>query len=216
MNAHFLEAIDHHVYVELNDQHIQVLDWLYRHIEPEKSAVQWADLLAAMGICDVALHDPESKLACALVDLEKLGCIAHQGSQVMLLNDLIELPVIGQVAAGTPIEAIENHDDRLMLPLSLFRQRPTYLLKVRGDSMRDIGIADGDIIAVRKTETSGEGKIVVARVNNDVTVKRLKFEQSQVALMPENSDYEPILVAPEDLVIEGEFVGLIRTHQTVH
>ena len=88
------------------------------------------------------------------------------------------------MAAGTPIEAIENHDAQMVLPLELFRQRPTYLLKVRGDSMQDIGIMDGDIIAVRKTESAGEGKIVVARVDNEVTVKRLKVEKDRVGTWP--------------------------------
>ena len=82
--------------------------------------------------------------------------------------------------------------------------------------MKDVGILDGDLIAVRKAEDATEGKIIVARVDNEVTVKRLKFEGNQVALMPENTAYAPIMVAPEDLIVEGLFVGVIRGGQTIH
>lgn len=207
MGSSMIEAIEHSDFIDLSSQHIQVLSWLYAHNNNESIASKKA----------LADAFPETAdLTSVLDELERIGCIQGNEQEITVLNELVELPVIGQVAAGTPIEAIENHDAQLVLPLELFRQRPTYLLKVRGDSMRDIGILDGDLIAVRKTESSGEGKIVVARVDNEVTVKRLKIEKDQVALMPENSDYEPIMVAPEDLVIEGEFVGLIRSNKTLH
>ena len=208
MTSAVLDAIDNSDFIDLSTQHIQVLSWLYNNAPKSELPLAQTDLLAAFPNTD--------GLDAVLLELERIGCIQSQSDQITLLNELVELPVIGQVAAGTPIEAIENHDAQLVLPLGLFRQRPTYLLKVRGDSMQDIGIMDGDIIAVRKTETSGEGKIVVARVDNEVTVKRLKVEKDHIALMPENANYEPILVAPEDLVIEGEFVGLIRAGRTLH
>ncbi|MCG8669505.1 MAG: transcriptional repressor LexA [Pseudomonadales bacterium] len=208
MTSSVIEAIEHNDFVDLSTQHIQVLSWLYAKANNAQSIATRKDLLAAF---------PEAtEISSILNELERIGCIEGDQNNITVLNELVELPVIGQVAAGTPIEAIENHDAQLVLPLGLFRQRPTYLLKVRGDSMQDIGILDGDLIAVRKTESSGEGKIVVARVDNEVTVKRLKFEKNHVALMPENADYEPIMVAPEDLVIEGEFVGLIRSNKTIH
>lgn len=120
------------------------------------------------------------------------------------------LPIVGSVAAGSPIEAIENIEDHVEIPPSLFRQKPTYLLRVRGDSMKDAGILDGDLIAVRKTNTAENGEIVVARIDEEVTVKRLKIKKSSAALLPENKAYKPILVAANDLIIEGVFVGLIR------
>lgn len=120
------------------------------------------------------------------------------------------LPIVGSVAAGTPIEAIENIEDHVEVAPSLFKQKPTYLLRVRGDSMKDAGILDGDLIAVRKTNTANNGEIVVARIDDEVTVKRLKIKKSSAALLPENKAYKPILVAANDLVIEGVFVGLIR------
>ncbi len=120
------------------------------------------------------------------------------------------LPIVGSVAAGTPIEAIENIEDHVEVSPSLFKQKPTYLLRVRGDSMKDAGILDGDLIAVRKTNTANNGEIVVARIDDEVTVKRLKIKKSSAALLPENKAYKPILVAANDLTIEGVFVGLIR------
>ena len=205
MTSAVVDAIEQHGFIDLSSQHIQVLSWLYAN---KHQPLTPAELTQAF---------PNSAdISTVLEELERIGCIENNEDQLVLLNEFVELPVIGQVAAGTPIEAIENHDAQLVLPLGIFRQRPTYLLKVRGDSMKDIGILDGDLIAVRKTETSGEGKIVVARVDNEVTVKRLKIAKDHVALMPENTNYEPILVAPEDLVIEGEFVGLIRANRTIH
>lgn len=208
MRSAVSDAIDNDDFIDLSTQHIQVLSWIYNTAPKSETPLAHTDLLAAF--------PGQDDLDQVLIELERIGCIENQNEQIVLLNELVELPVIGQVAAGTPIEAIENHDAQLVLPLGLFRQRPTYLLRVRGDSMQDIGIMDGDIIAVRKTESSGEGKIVVARVDNEVTVKRLKVEKDHIALMPENANYEPILVAPEDLVIEGEFVGLIRAGRTLH
>jgi len=122
------------------------------------------------------------------------------------------LPIVGSVAAGTPIEAIENIEDHVEIAPGLFKQKPTYLLRVRGDSMIDAGILDGDLIAVRKTNTAESGQIVVARIDDEVTVKRLKIKKTSAALLPENKAYKPILIAANDLKIEGVFVGLIRDH----
>ncbi len=126
------------------------------------------------------------------------------------MDQFIELPVIGKVAAGLPIEAIENREENVCVPKTLFRTHPTYLLRVRGDSMRDAGILDGDLIAVHKTEFARQGQIVVARVEQDVTVKYLDQENDLIKLVPANSSFQPILVSPNDLFIEGVFVGLIR------
>ena len=120
------------------------------------------------------------------------------------------LPIVGAVAAGVPIEAIENIESHVEVSPALFRQKPTYLLRVRGDSMKDVGILDGDLIAVKKTSTAESGQIVVARIDDEVTIKRLKIKKTSAALLPENKAFKPIQVAANDLVIEGVFVGLIR------
>lgn len=123
-------------------------------------------------------------------------------------SDLV--PVIGSVAAGLPLEAVENHDHSLPIPKGLFAKRPTYLLRVKGDSMKDAGILEGDLIAVYKTSVARAGQIVIARIENDVTVKYLDYEGRKVKLLPANPNYQPMIIAPEDIVIEGVFVGLIR------
>lgn len=121
-----------------------------------------------------------------------------------------ELPVVGRVAAGVPIEAIENIEKTVPVPTGLFRQRPTYLLRVQGDSMIDAGIFDGDLIAVRKSQVARSGQIVVARVDDEVTVKTLRLNKASATLLPANEAYEPIRVGADELHIEGVFVGLIR------
>jgi repressor LexA len=121
-----------------------------------------------------------------------------------------ELPVLGKVAAGLPIEAIENVERTIAVPQGLFRQRPDYMLRVQGDSMRDVGILDGDLIAVRKSNMARAGQIVVARIGEEVTVKTLRMGKSGIVLMPANDAYEPIRVSPEELDIEGIYLGLIR------
>ncbi len=120
------------------------------------------------------------------------------------------LPIVGQVAAGTPIDAVENVESRLPVPPDMFRRHPTYLLRVRGDSMIDAGILDGDLIAIRKAQTANNGEIVVARINDEVTVKTLKVDRSSITLLPANDAYAPIHVDPQEFNIEGIFVGLIR------
>jgi repressor LexA len=126
----------------------------------------------------------------------------------------LSLPLIGRVAAGSPILATENVSKELSVDPALFDKRPDYLLQVRGMSMRDAGILDGDLLAVHKTQVARSGQIVVARLDNDVTVKRLLTEKNQVTLLPENPDFDPIVVSDaESFAIEGIAVGLIRTGQ---
>jgi repressor LexA len=126
------------------------------------------------------------------------------------LTQLI-LPLIGRVAAGSPILAQEHIDQSYFVENSLFQHRPDYLLKVRGMSMRDAGIMDGDLLAVKSTKDAKNGQIVVARLGDEVTVKRFKRLNNVIELHPENPDYQTIVVEPgESFEIEGLAVGLIR------
>ena len=139
---------------------------------------------------------------------------AARGSQFSLpipgLSQLV-LPLVGRVAAGSPILAQEHVDQTYSVENSLFQHKPDYLLKVRGMSMRDAGIMDGDLLAVQSTKEAKNGQIVVARLGDDVTVKRFMRRQDQIELHAENPDYKTILVAPgEPFEIEGLAVGLIR------
>ena len=123
----------------------------------------------------------------------------------------LTLPLVGRVAAGSPILAQEHIDQSYVVETSLFPRRPDYLLKVRGMSMRDAGIMDGDLLAVQKTQDAKNGQIVVARLGDDVTVKRLRRTKAGIELIPENPDFETIHVAAgADFELEGVAVGLIR------
>lgn len=122
------------------------------------------------------------------------------------------LPLVGRVAAGSPVLATENVEKELTVDSNLFTQRPDYLLKVKGLSMRDAGILDGDLLAIKKTTEARNGQIVVARIDDDVTVKRLHRKGSHIELLPENPDFDPIIIQPgQDFTLEGIALGLIRT-----
>jgi repressor LexA len=128
------------------------------------------------------------------------------------IREQIGLPLIGRVAAGKPIFSEENFEARLHIDPDLFQPRPHYLLKVIGMSMKDAGILDGDLVAVHRTAEVRSRQIVVARLEDEVTVKRYRQEGSVVWLMPENSEFEPIKVdlKEEPLLIEGIVVGVVR------
>ena len=147
--------------------------------------------------------------------LERKGYIEMLpgASRGIRLRESLGLPVIGRVAAGNPILAEQHIQARYQLDPALFKPRADYLLKVRGMSMREAGILDGDLLAVHRTVDARSGQIVVARLGNEVTVKRFKRLGNQVQLLPENPDFEPILVDPKRdfFAIEGLGVGIIRT-----
>lgn len=122
------------------------------------------------------------------------------------------LPIIGRVAAGAPILAQEHIEDACKINPDFFKPKADYLLKVRGMSMKDIGIHDGDLLAVHRTQDALNGQVVVARLDDEVTVKRFKREGNKVWLIAENPDFDPIEVDLEQqsLTIEGLSVGVIR------
>jgi repressor LexA len=155
--------------------------------------------------------------------LEKKGAIeissgASRGIRVRdsrssgRLGRLLELPVIGRVAAGSPMLAEEHVQGRYQVDPNLFTPRADYLLRVRGMSMRDAGILEGDLLAVHRTQEARSGQVVVARLADEVTVKRFRRRGHAVQLLPENPDFEPLEVdlRNEPLVIEGIAVGVIR------
>ncbi|WP_448217072.1 transcriptional repressor LexA [Endozoicomonas sp. 2B-B] len=122
------------------------------------------------------------------------------------------LPIIGQVAAGNPILAQEHIEDHLMLNPAFFTPSADFLLRVKGMSMKDIGILDGDLLAVHKTTDVRNGQVVVARIEDDVTVKRFEKQKNKVLLHPENDEFETIVVdlTQDAFAIEGLSVGVIR------
>lgn len=123
-----------------------------------------------------------------------------------------QLPIIGQVAAGAPILAVENIEDHCRISPEFFRPKADFLLRVKGMSMKDIGILDGDLLAVHRTTEVRNGQIVVARIGEEVTVKRFQKQGRKVSLIAENAEFAPIEVdlSEQELIIEGLSVGVIR------
>jgi len=129
-----------------------------------------------------------------------------------VLKDQLGLPLIGRVAAGNPILAEENIEDHVRVDPAMFHPEPHYLLRVQGMSMKDVGILDGDLVAVHRTPEVRNRQIIVARLEDEVTVKRYRQEGRKVWLLPENDDFDPIEVDldQQHMVIEGVVVGLLR------
>ena len=148
------------------------------------------------------------------IRLKKTSVSLSSLKQAVLPIDSLQqmlLPLIGRVAAGSPILAQENLQQSYAVAPELFDQKPDYLLKVKGMSMRDAGIFDGDLLAVRATKEARNGQIIVARLGEDVTVKRFTRNQHLIELHAENPDFSTIVVQPgEPFEIEGLAVGLIR------
>jgi repressor LexA len=156
--------------------------------------------------------------------LQKKGVLelvpgASRGIQLKdSLREQMGLPLVGRVAAGSPILAQEHIEAHYKLDPALFDPKPHYLLRVHGMSMKDAGILDGDLVAVHRTPEIRSRQIVVARLEDEVTVKRYRQDGSYVWLLPENEEFEPIQVdlAEQALVIEGVVVGVIRDGIPLH
>ena len=124
----------------------------------------------------------------------------------------LQRPVLGRVAAGLPIGADAEAGESMLQDRAMFFPQPDYLLRVRGDSMVDDGIHDGDLIAVHRTPEARNGQIVVARLDGEITVKRFQRDATRIRLLPRNPDYAPIVVPPDaDFAIEGLYCGLVRS-----
>lgn len=204
---------------ELTANQRRVLDYIRSHSEAQGSAPTLREIADALGF---ARHSSAQDYVTALVCkgmLERLP--QHRGlrlagtqrANARKHDDGNEgLPLIGRVAAGTPLLAIENVEQHVDVDAAMFRPRADYLLRVRGLSMRDVGILDGDLIAVHRTPSADHGRIVVARIDDEVTVKRLETRHGRIRLLPENTDFAPIEVDPEQqsFAIEGLYVGMIR------
>jgi repressor LexA len=136
-----------------------------------------------------------------------------RGIRLVRVESITGLPLIGRVAAGEPILAEQNIEDHFDLDPNRFKPGADYLLKVRGHSMRDAGILNGDLLAVHRTREVHNGQIIVARLGEEVTVKRFRRRGNQVTLHAENPDFDPIVVDLQhtEFVVEGLGVGVVRT-----
>jgi repressor LexA len=192
----------------------QILDWIRGHLEATGMPPTRAEIASGLGFSTASSAEDH------LQALAKKGALelTPGTARGLRLKDIPgmpvqgSLPLVGRVAAGSPILAVENVEAHYRLDPGLFTPRADYLLRVRGQSMRDAGIADGDLLAVHKTEEARSGQVVVARLNDEVTVKRLKRRGREVLLLAENPEFAPIAVDPKTSVfaIEGVAVGLIR------
>ncbi|RLR18057.1 repressor LexA [Sodalis-like symbiont of Bactericera trigonica] len=136
---------------------------------------------------------------------------ASRGIRLMIEEES-GLPLIGRVAAGEPLMAVQHIESHYQVDPALFKPHADFLLRVSGMSMKDTGIMDGDLLAVHKTQDARNGQVIVARIDDNVTVKRLKRQGNIVELLPENSEFNPIVVdlRQQELTIEGLAVGVIR------
>ncbi len=195
---------------KLTTRQSQVLDLIRKHIASTGYPPTRADIAAQLGFKSANAAEEHLK---ALARKGAIEIIPGTSRGIRLPEDE-GLPIVGQVAAGEPILAAEHVEDHCAVPPEFFHPRADYLLRVRGDSMRNVGILDQDLLAVHKTEEAANGQIVVARIDEDVTVKRLQRGRAkhQITLLPENDDYEPIKVdlREQSFAIEGLSVGVLR------
>jgi repressor LexA len=127
-------------------------------------------------------------------------------------NDIRELPVLGRIAAGTPIDAIQHERDRVQVPENLLGAGEHFVLEVQGDSMINAGILDGDQVIIRRANTANSGEIVVALVGEEATLKRLRKRGASIALEAANPAYETRIFGPDQVQVQGRLVGLIRRY----
>jgi repressor LexA len=194
---------------QLTPRQSEVLELVRRHIDDTGYPPTRADIARELGFRSPNAAEEHLRA------LHRKGAIEMipGTSRGIRLPSPPGLPIVGRVAAGNPILAEEHVEDHCEVPAAFFRPRADFMLRVRGESMRDVGIMDGDLLAVHKAETAENGQIVVARIEDEVTVKRFRREgRHKVHLLAENPDFEPIVVdlRHEPFAIEGLGVGVIR------
>ena len=199
--------------MSLTDRQQAVLDYLRQHLATHGRPPTIWEVAQAFGLASpngVAKH---------LQALAEKGFIALEPGRargIRLLGPNLQaggmmLPILGRVAAGAPIGAAGELGEGLLVDARLFKRTPDYLLRVQGQSMRDDGIFDGDLVAVQRADTAENGDTVVARIDDEITIKRLKRTGRKLLLLPRNPDYAPIEVPKDvDFAIEGIYCGLIR------
>jgi repressor LexA len=203
---------------DLTDRQQAILDFVRERIAADGLPPTWAEIARAFGFRQTRaaqkhLQALEAKGYLTLLPGKARGIRLSPPAQARtsLRDGEVELPILGRVAAGLPIGADVGVQRHLLLDRRLFSSPPDYLLRVQGDSMREDGILDGDLVAVHRTNDARDGQTVVARLDDEITIKRLQLMEDGIRLLPRNPDYAPIDVAPgQDFAIEGIYCGLIR------
>jgi len=197
--------------MKLTERQTQVLGIIRQSIDETGYPPTRAEIAAVMGFRSANAAEEHLRALARKGAIEMVPG-ASRGIRLPEVAEDPGLPIIGQVAAGSPILAEEHVEDHCALKPEFFSPSADYLLRVRGMSMKNIGILDGDLLAVHSTQDVHNGQVVVARVGDEVTVKRFRKEGSKVYLIAENEDFTPIEVdlKEQELFIEGLGVGVIR------
>ena len=202
---------------QLTDRQQEIFDFVKNHISTTGMPPTRVEIAREIGFKSPNAAEEHLKALARKGYIEMLSGTSR-GIRILVNDEEAvnedSLPLIGRVAAGTPIEAIEHIEDHYPVSGAMFNPTADYLLRVNGNSMENIGILDGDLLAVHKTKVAKNGQVVVARVDDEVTVKRLEKKGNLIYLHPENDELESIVVDPrfEYIEIEGIAVGVIRTN----
>ncbi|TDR39687.1 SOS-response transcriptional repressor LexA [Tahibacter aquaticus] len=199
----------------LTDRQRAILAFIEERIRLDGFPPTQLEICAAFGFAQNATANYHLR---ALEEAGEITRVPGAARSIRLRNparpsgDVLRLPVLGRVAAGSPIGADAEAGEEAVVGRALFSPAPDYLLRVKGDSMVDDGIFDGDLVAIRRSATARSGQTVVARLDDELTIKRLKIRARDIQLLPRNPAYKPITVPRHaDFAIEGIFCGLIRT-----
>lgn len=190
-----------------------ILTFIRDRIAQQGQSPSLAEISEAFGF---ASRSVARKHILALTEAGLIEVIPNQARGIRLIHtaarpEMLEIPVMGRVAAGAPIGPDIGNHDTLLLDRATFSRVPDYLLRVQGDSMIEDGILDGDLVGVHRSSEAQDGQIVVARLEGEVTIKRLQKGHDRLLLLPRNPAYAPIIVEPkQDFAIEGVFCGLVR------
>jgi repressor LexA len=199
---------------QLTDRQQQILDFIRREVKSKNYPPSVREIGREVGLAS------SSTVHSHLSALEKKGFIRRDPTKPRaielrtgdappaLIADVVKVPVLGQVAAGQPLLAEENIEDYFPLPKDYVRSHPVFMLRVRGDSMKNAGIMDGDLVIVRRQPSVENGEIVVALLENEATVKRFFREKKHIRLQPENELYEPLL--SRNVTVIGKVIGVFR------
>ena len=197
----------------LSPKRAAILNFIRDRIAQNGQPPSLAEISEAFGF---ASRSVARKHIVALTDAGFIDVVANQARGIRLVDSrprpqMLDLPVLGRVAAGMPIAPDIDLHDTFTLDSRTFMRVPDYLLRVSGDSMIDDGIFDGDLVGILQSAEARDGQIVVARLDGEVTIKRLERRDDQLRLLPRNPAYQPIVVRPDqDFAIEGVFCGLVR------
>jgi repressor LexA len=197
----------------LSPKRAAILTFIRDRIAQNGQPPSLAEICEAFGF---ASRSVARKHIVALTDAGLIEVVANQARGIRLIDarpraQMLDIPVLGRVAAGAPIGPDIDIHDTFTLDSRTFMRVPDYLLRVNGDSMIEDGIFDGDLVGILQSAEARDGQIVVARLDGEVTIKRLELGADQLRLLPRNPAYQPIVVRPDqDFAIEGVFCGLVR------